>query len=117
MKLKTCTKCNEDKEPSYFSFRNKKKGILRSWCKVCVKNYDKELYNTDPYRRVSIRLRAKSMMLDSFKFIDRYKRWQCCAICGDNRHYVLDFHHLSDKKYIFLSFSIRKCIIKIKYSY
>ena len=44
MELKRCTKCGENKPSTneYFSYTNKSKGKLKTWCKVCDKEYQKE---------------------------------------------------------------------------
>ena len=33
-------------------------------------------------------------------YVNDIKKKNKCSKCGDNRWYVLDFHHLSDKKYV-----------------
>jgi hypothetical protein len=42
--LKTCTKCNKEKENSKFAFSNKKKGTLRSRCKECDNSLKRQRY-------------------------------------------------------------------------
>lgn len=42
---KQCTKCGENKPLNDFAFLNKQKNILRSMCKLCTKQYNKEHYN------------------------------------------------------------------------
>jgi len=34
--MRTCSKCNQDKDETAFNFRNKRKGWLNSECKLCV---------------------------------------------------------------------------------
>jgi hypothetical protein len=76
METKICTKCNQELPINDFNWRDKKKGTRRSECKYCHTKYMKETYET----KRSIVSDIKSQMK--------------CKKCGENRYYVLDFHHL-----------------------
>ena len=77
METKICTKCNQELPINDFNWRDKKKGTRRSECKYCHTKYMKEMYET----KRSIVSDIKSQMK--------------CKKCGENRYYVLDFHHLN----------------------
>jgi protein-arginine kinase activator protein McsA len=97
--MKKCTKCLELKELSEFSVRNKSKNTFHSVCKQCVKERDKVAYSNNLLnRKEKIRLNAKLNYDKTTSFIQRVKKFAKCSKCGDSRHYVLDFHHLIDKK-------------------
>ena len=49
MDKKTCGKCGEAKSCDDFC---QSKGVLASWCKVCSREYQKEIYKKDPQRVV-----------------------------------------------------------------
>jgi DNA-directed RNA polymerase subunit RPC12/RpoP len=76
METKICTKCGKELPITDFNWRNKAKGTRRSECKYCHSKYMKEAY-------------AKKQ-----KEIQDLKSQFKCAKCGDNRGYVLDFHHI-----------------------
>lgn len=75
MDTKICTKCKKILPITEFYSRGN--GKLRSECKNCHKNYVKQQYN-----------KRKDLVND---IKANYK----CAKCGENRFYVLDFHHLN----------------------
>lgn len=80
METKICTKCGRDLPITDFYFRDKARGRRRSECKYCHNQYVKERYEA---RR---------------KKIEKIKADKQCAKCGENRGYVLDFHHLDPKE-------------------
>lgn len=106
--MKTCRRCKTEKDESDFSFKNKSKGILRDLCKSCTKDDDKKYYLKDK-RRESMR-RAKSKSKEKLKdFLDEVKDKGECEKCGEARHYLLDFHHLTNKSFT-ISEAPSKCI-------
>ncbi len=96
--MKTCTKCKIEKSDEEFSFKYKTRNILQPQCKMCVKERDYILYqeNTNN-RKTKIRNRAKDELFNVKKFYRDYKMTQKCSKCGDDRWYVIDFHHTNDK--------------------
>ena len=75
METKICTKCGRELPIDHFHWRNKANGTRRSECKDCHNQYMKEIY------------RDKKDSLQNLKSEIK------CAKCGENRGYVLDFHH------------------------
>lgn len=76
METKVCTKCGKLLPLDQFGWRNKQKGIHRADCKQCHSAYMKNKYQ------------EKKNVIQELKS-------QCkCAKCGDNRGYVLDYHHI-----------------------
>ena len=76
METKICSKCGKELPITDFNWRDKAKGTRRSECKFCHSQYMKDAY-------------AKKQ-----KEIQDLKSQYKCAKCGDNRGYVLDFHHI-----------------------
>lgn len=76
METKICTKCGKELPITEFNFRNKTKGTRRADCKYCHNQYMKDAYKNKQ------------------KEIEELKSQYKCAKCGDNRGYVLDFHHI-----------------------
>ena len=80
METKICTKCSKELPITDFYWRNKAKGVRRSDCKYCHCNWVKEKYK------------------EKKQDIEEIKNTLTCKKCGDNRPYVLDFHHLKSKE-------------------
>ena len=80
METKVCTKCGRTLLLSEFNWRNKTKGTRRSECKYCHSQYMKQVYQKK--KNDVQELKAKCT----------------CAKCGDQRGYVLDFHHINPQE-------------------
>ena len=76
METKICTKCGRELPIDQFNFRSKAKGTRRSECKECHTAYMRQKYQ------------------EKKQEIQELKSQYSCAKCGDNRGYVLDFHHI-----------------------
>lgn len=73
LSVKKCQQCKQEKDPYkdyYWS-----NGRTRNICKECVKQNER------------IRYKARTQQLEDFK------KTLCCKKCGENRFYLLDFHH------------------------
>ena len=124
MILKTCALCGNEKDEIEFSWKIKSK-IRRARCKLCTRKHDNQNYKNSKKRRKTLRKNALSRNDFIRKYIQRLKKFGSCKFCGDNRWYVLDFHHLvSNDKNIGISqiiprgysmkrlkTEIRKCIL------
>ena len=80
METKKCSKCGKQLPLTDFPFRDKTKGTYRAECKKCHSNYMKQKYQ---YKKNEIQ---------------KLKSQFSCAKCGDNRGYVLDFHHINPEE-------------------
>jgi hypothetical protein len=93
--MKTCIKCGEIKDLSEFNFRNKEKGKYNCNCKECKRKIDNELYRSNHTDRKSkIRINSKDKISKNRSIVNDIKTNSKCYLCGDERHYVLDFHHI-----------------------
>lgn len=80
METKVCTKCGKELPIDQFNWRNKTAGTRRSECKFCHSAYMKQKYQ------------EKKEIIQELKS-------QCkCAKCGDDRGYVLDYHHINPEE-------------------
>lgn len=95
---KTCTICGKELSIENFSWKYKDKGIYQSRCKTCQSKTDSEYYKKSSFRRKSIRERAKADREKARKYIKDYKITHSCCICGEDRWYLLDFHHINNNK-------------------
>lgn len=96
---KKCTKCGEWKNEEEFSWKNKAEGKRHSQCKECRRKADNERYATDEKRREAVKAVHDNQVKLLKHYVREIKEASKCAICGDERWYVLDFHHLSDKSF------------------
>ena len=46
-----CSRCKKEKDSSFFSLRENRKKGFNSWCKECVKDYDKIKYQENKEKR------------------------------------------------------------------
>lgn len=107
MATKICTKCGRELPEEDFYWRNKEKGIRRSDCKYCHNQYVKDKY------------------IEKHEIIESLKSQCKCAKCGDNRGYLLDYHHIdpsikdsgisqmlaNNRKYDDIVEEINKCVV------
>ena len=77
MNTKICTKCGKELPLTDFHWRNKAKGIKRSECKYCHNDY------------------MNQKNAQNREIVHKLKQNNCCAKCGENRWYVLDYHHIN----------------------
>lgn len=96
---KTCTKCNSTKPTIDFSFRNKAKEKLCSWCKSCQKGYKDQHYqdNRDKYIRKMHTHRRKHRTEMYTKMMTYYKSHPCLD-CGEDDYIVCQSDHTRGKK-------------------
>ena len=76
METKVCTKCKKELPIEDFNWRSKAAGTRRSECKHCQSAYMKAQYQ-----------KKKDI-------VQQMKSESSCTKCGENRGYVLDYHHL-----------------------
>ena len=111
--MKECNRCHIVKEDSEFAFRNKAKGKLQPYCKECKREIDKELYTSNHSdRRRKIRNRQNKVQTNLKELLTDIKKNSKCTICGENRWWVLDFHHIRDKRFEVSSLARRGCSLE-----
>lgn len=110
--MKMCIKCKAEKDESEFFFRNKSKSILHNTCKSCKRDMDKKSYKSSSKRRSKLRANALEAIERNRTFVRRLKKKLSCQKCGEKRHYVLDFHHLADKKFTVTELAGRGCSLE-----
>lgn len=98
MRTKICTKCGLEKPTSEFNKNKLKKDGLQSECRDCHKQMCSSYYqrNKINYRKTSKLKRQKILSI-----VNNIKS-KGCIICGETNLACLDFHHLRDKKVIYL---------------
>lgn len=76
IETKICTQCGRKLPVTEFHWRNKAKGTRRSECRECHNRY---MSNKNAENRMAIQQLKKAV---------------CCAKCGEQRWYLLDYHHI-----------------------
>lgn len=93
--VKKCGRCKKEKSKLDFHSNPSKKDGLQSMCKDCRKEYHKEHYNKNKEKYKNNNKIRRSFLRN---FVNRHKGFCGCNICGENRFYVLDYHHKDDKE-------------------
>lgn len=90
MESKLCNKCGEIKPISDFGKNKSKKDGLQAYCKECTKIYRHNHYikNREVYIEQAKRRKEQGRM-----DLNNYKSKLVCSKCGEDRWWVLDFHH------------------------
>lgn len=89
-----CTKCNIEKNIDEFAWRIKEK-IKQKRCKICTRLASKKHYYNNKKQYFNKNDKREK---DINNYIQEYKKTKHCEKCGENRYYILQFHHLKDKK-------------------
>jgi len=91
----TCTRCDTEKGEEEFSFRDKKKGTRRSWCKSCTKEYDANNFQR-PERRQTVRENKERQILRNQAYVWSVLEGASCFDCGFSNPIALEFDHLPE---------------------
>ena len=86
METKVCSKCKKEKPNTneYFAFRNKSKGILKSSCKTCDKEYRK---NNKERIRESKKVYAERNKVRLKEYFKEYYKNNRCKIMKSTKEY------------------------------
>lgn len=93
METKRCKQCQKDlpADDIHFASRyDRKTKQFQTNCRNCQKEYRKQHYEVNKQKY----LQKTSLYSQNFKewFLE-IKKTLSCKKCGENRHWVLDFHH------------------------
>jgi hypothetical protein len=92
--MKECGKCGEIKPRAAFSKNKTKSDGLQTGCRSCQSEYYKDYYKKHPVKYIK---KNNKLRIRNREFVERYKKFRNCEKCGEDRWYVLDFHHKRDK--------------------
>lgn len=91
---KICTKCGLEKPESEFATQKTVKSGLRAMCKTCGNAQRREWYKRNKEKADQITFERR---LHKRELLERLKT--SCRKCGEQRAYVIQFHHIdSDNK-------------------
>jgi hypothetical protein len=114
METKICCRCKEEKLIDDFYWKNKGQNLKQSACAICMRKKNNDEYAKDPIVRDKKRKNGVDGYNRNKEFIQNLKKSLKCSNCGDDRWYVLDFHHIGKKEYNINKMISRNSIDKIK---
>lgn len=88
--MKLCGKCGKNKPKEEFSFKNKARGTLQSYCKECQKAYRKAHYERNKEAYLEQKDKRKQDIISWYKNL---KSYLSCSTCGEDHPATLQFHH------------------------
>jgi hypothetical protein len=92
--MKTCSKCKREKEFDDFPINKTRKDGYGNVCKTCQSEYTKAHYHNNKKQYFN---RNKRRRKEAREYVINYKKTHACK-CGENRWWVLDFHHIDKKR-------------------
>lgn len=95
MKKKSCGKCQEELPATteFFATKTRNGKIELQWiCRSCQKEYRKSHYEANKNKYIQKASDYRNKIVDWFK---EYKKGLKCEKCGEDRPWVLDFHHVN----------------------
>lgn len=92
--MKTCNKCNENREDDDFFFKIKSKNRRKNICRFCERVYKVAYYNRN---KEEYKLKNKKQW-DSLKALIQENKTPC-IVCGESEKICLDYHHLGNKDF------------------
>ena len=95
MDEKHCSGCKRTLPVEVFNKDSKRRDGLQSVCRECQKVNHKRFTSANP---TYVSKRNKRRKEESREFLQKYKREHPCEICGEDRWYVLEFHHVGVKR-------------------
>lgn len=94
-KKKECPKCGIKKTIDYFTKSKSRKDGFGSFCLECGRKYGRLHYKNNKAEYIKRISSNKERVRDLYITL---KKSYVCSKCGDNRWYVLDFHHEGNKE-------------------
>lgn len=93
--MKKCINCGQELDITQFRVRNSKTNTRYNVCKECAKIYGKKHYKKNKEKYLEKNTKHRKYLR---AYINRYKQYCGCRVCGDKRFWVLDFHHIDPKE-------------------
>ena len=92
MEEKYCPGCEEVLDVSNFGPNKSRKDGLQNLCRNCKRKYDGKRYKEKSYLQKEAAQKNREKIR---KLFISYKKTLRCSNCGEDRWYVLDFHHIN----------------------
>lgn len=94
-----CSGCDQEKEATEFAFKNKARGTLQRWCRVCQAAANRKHYlnNKQIYITRAI-TRQQSIVEGNRNRIHTYLSTHPCIDCGNTDIHALKFDYVQETK-------------------
>jgi hypothetical protein len=90
MTMKQCQRCKQEKPLNAFNNNKREKDGKQRACRECTKKEHRKWYNEN---RETQLIKNEELRIKKIEKYIEFKKQHKCVKCGDNRHYVLDWHH------------------------
>jgi hypothetical protein len=99
-----CTRCSEEKDPTEFNFKDKRRGKRQVYCRECMRELIRMHYQAHHAYYISkARKRTKRIISEQREWIQNYLELHPCIDCGEADPCCLDFDHVRGKKHMPIS--------------
>jgi len=88
--MKQCQRCKAEKPLDAYNNNKREKDGKQRACRECTKIEHKKWYEVNQRTQLDKNNALRRVKIQRFT---EYKKTLSCIKCGDDRHYVLDFHH------------------------
>jgi hypothetical protein len=97
--IRACSRCGETRPIEDFPWKNRDRGLRRSWCRSCQRAYSHEHYlaNLTKYT-AKARKNERRGRLQRRELIDDYLRVHPCVDCGESLIELLEFDHRNPQR-------------------
>lgn len=97
--VKVCTKCGKALPAGRFGWSDKQHTKKKSYCRKCHNELGKRYYRKHAAAaKASAKRWSYGRKAEHRDFLDAHKSFVGCFICGEDKPWRLDFHHLSTKE-------------------
>jgi hypothetical protein len=91
---KRCCRCGEVKDLSNFTFKNRAKGLLQSFCRACHKAWNRAHYERNRATYIANARRNTAVYIaENLRRLIEYLLCHPCVDCGETDLVVLEFDH------------------------
>jgi hypothetical protein len=88
--MKQCQRCKQEKSLDFFNNNKREKDGKQRACRECTKIEHQKWYTQNKTTQLEKNEELRKKKINRYL---EFKKQHKCIKCGDNRHYVLDWHH------------------------
>ena len=102
--MRKCNSCKIEKDDFAFNWKNKKQKIRQGFCRDCKRSQQRRWYETHQKEQlVRVANTKKEYFADAQSKIFQYLLEHPCVDCGETDPVVLEFDHVTGKKFLAIS--------------
>jgi hypothetical protein len=88
--MKQCSTCKQEKDESEFNRKKSNTDGLERYCKECHRKKNRKHYESNKQAYIDS---ARRWSREKQDWWSEYKKQFSCTVCGESRHWCIDFHH------------------------